>query len=885
MMRLWKHIGGGALLGCVLTLLVLSAGRSLPDDSQAEGMKTFAATLGPVRLTEGRMTGAAFAPYPTWPFQREDQPSLKLERELAARAGPRSHAPLRDRGFYHLLHGNLDSAVADLEEAVQKAPGEASLLSDLSALYGERARTKDRPEDYAAALEMADRALSLKPGLAEAMFNRGVALEHLFLYTNASGAWGRYLAIEPSMLGPLPIQSDDSNSPWAAEARARFRVMEIRDHLTNLQPFHALSIGRDRAWARLNLLSATEGSRSGVEFPLLVMGSIEAGAIGISALNDSADAMELLGKSIEAWGYRYRALALSSNQEPSGPQMASALRSFRGATLDSLAQRRPMAALELQSCVVWIAGLTGGGEQFVAALLDRARIEVALGKQQEAKRDFSRALNAMKDAAPQAREVLAASFDVVQREIDESEDRAAALALELQPSARLGALADLDFQRGDAAGAEKNLARALDELDRKRAKVAPGSDRVSFFDQAKSLYMRMVALQLHLGRPEMALETLERFRARTLLDQQDGEKSSAPLSWRDLSQRLPGQTTILIYAVVEGRLITWIVQPTGISVSPHQPGWNAVSTLVQRLPGTLDSRHTASLYEILDQLYRELVEPATRDLRAGDRIIFVPTRSLYSVPFAALRAPGSGRFLVQDHEVGVAPSVSEFLAEVERDRRLWAMPLSSALLVGNPTMDRQAAMQLPLLPGTEEEVTSLGRVYNGLDVRVLTRSAATPSRVLDSIARYEIAHLAVHGQQDREDPTRAHLVLSPEGKASGELSVKDILRTRLTRTRLVMLAACETQAGPVSESEGSLSLAHAFLAAGAPAVVGSLWRVTDESTKRLSVRFHQELLRGADALSALRTAQLAELFSNPVGSDWTWASFQVFGGVEARTPP
>jgi len=841
-------------------------------------MKTFAATLGPVRLTEGRMTGVAFAPYPTRPFQSKDQQSLRFERQLAARAGPQS---LRDRGFYHLLRNNLDSAITDLEEAVQKAPGEASLLSDLSALYCERARTKDRPEDYGAALEMADRALSLKPGLAEAMFNRGVALEHLFLYTNASVAWGRYLEIEPAMLGPLPIGLDDSNTPWAAEARSRF--MRI-DRLANPK-LYALAIGRDRTRARLNLLSATEGNRSSMEFPHLVIGSIAAGTREISALNDSADALELLGKSIEASRYRYRALALSSNQEPSDPQLAGALRSFRGATLDSLAQRRPMAALEFQSCVVWIAGFTGEGGQIVAALLDRARIEVALGKQQEAKRDFSRALNSMKDGVHQAREALAASFDVVQREIDESEDRAAAIALELQPSAKLGALADLDFQRGDAAGAGKNLGRALDELDRKRAKVTPGSDRVSFFDQAKSLYMRMVALQLHLGKPETALETLERFRARTLLDRMVGEKPFAPLGWRDLSQRMPVNTTILVYAVVEGRLIIWIVRSTGISVSAHQPKWHPISALVQRLTGTPGGRQAADRNDVLEQLYRELVEPASRDLRAGDRIIFIPTNSLYSVPFAALRAPGFGRFLVQDHEVGIAPSVSEFIAAVERDRRLWAMPLSSALLVGDPTMDRQVAVQLPSLPGTEKEVASLDRVYDGLDVRVLTRSAATPSRVLDSIGRYDIAHLAVHGQQDREDSTRFHLVLSAARGGSGDLSVKDILAARLTRTRLVVLAACDTQAGPVSESEGSLSLAHAFLAAGAPAVVGSLWPVVDDSTERLSVRFHQELLKGVDALSALRTSQLAELSAHPDGSDWTWASFQVFGGVEARTPP
>ena len=860
-MRPWKHIGGGALLGCVLTLLALKAGRSLPAGDRAPNRETFAATLGPVRLTEGRMTGAAYAPYRTWPPRKEGSPSLQPERELLAKTGKQTPATIRDRGFLHLVSNNLDAAIADLEEAIQKAPGEASFLSDLSAVYGERAREKDQPEDYVASLEMADRALALKPDFAEAMFNRAVALEHLFLYTNASGAWGSYLENEPSMFPPLYT---DSNSPWTAEARSHLRAMPPQRPVLPIWFVSALPMGEVR--------------RFGIEFPHL---TTETGEVTkASALSDEADRLESIGKSTEAWRYWYHALALSS-QPTSISALRVSLRSLKGAVLASLAQRWSLAALDLQERALALAE-TGEPEQTVDALLDKARIEASLGKQQEARRDFSRALNCM-HFVHQKREALAASFDVVQREIDESEDRSATIAMEQKPAAQLGALADLDFQRGDAASAEKKLGHALDELDRRRAMVTSGSDQRSFFDQAKALYMRMVALQLHLGKPEMALEFLERFRARSLLDQVNGDRGTSPLSWRDLSRRMPLQTAILIYAVIEDRLITWIVQPTGISVSLHQPAWTAISSTVQNISkqrGGLSDRSQS-----LEQLYRELVEPATKGLRAGDRIIFVPTRSLYSVPFAALRAPGSGRFLVQDHEVGVAPSVSEFLAAVERDRRLSSKPIASALLAGDPTMDRQAAMNLPAsMPGAEKEIELLSTVYHGLDVQTLTRSAATPSRVLGSMGRYDIVHLAVHGQQDRDDPARSHLLLASEGEQSGVLSAKDLLATRLTRTRLVVLASCETQAGPVSESEGALSLTHAFLAAGAPAVVGSLWRVTDDSTQRLSIRFHQELLKGADALSALRTAQLEEISTHPQGSDWTWASFQVFGGVEARTP-
>jgi CHAT domain-containing protein len=259
--------------------------------------------------------------------------------------------------------------------------------------------------------------------------------------------------------------------------------------------------------------------------------------------------------------------------------------------------------------------------------------------------------------------------------------------------------------------------------------------------------------------------------------------------------------------------------------------------------------------------------------------VFIPTRSLYNIPFSALINPNSNRFLIQDNTIGIAPSVSEFIAAEERDRQSSFTPLASILLVGDPSNS-----WLPPLPETREEIKQLGRIYQGLDARILLGEEATRSNVLASLPASDIVHMAVHSVQNPKDPSQSGLVLSSNGSDTGNLSARDILGLRLDRTRLVVLASCETQAGPVSASEGSLSIASSFLAAGVPAVVATLWRVEDASTTRISVRFHQELRRGADALSALRTAQLEEIARQRGQFDWTWASFQVLGGVAERAP-
>ena len=96
-----------------------------------------------------------------------------------------------------------------------------------------------------------------------------------------------------------------------------------------------------------------------------------------------------------------------------------------------------------------------------------------------------------------------------------------------------------------------------------------------------------------------------------------------------------------------------------------------------------------------------------------------------------------------------------------------------------------------------------------------------------------------------------------------------------------MLSSCESGAGRYYGGEGMSSFARAFISAGAPLVVASLWRVESAATEMLMVNFHS--LRKQKRLStvdALRTAQHemaygpAEKFRRP----YYWAAFTVTGG-------
>ncbi|HSS48574.1 MAG TPA: CHAT domain-containing protein, partial [Thermoanaerobaculia bacterium] len=97
--------------------------------------------------------------------------------------------------------------------------------------------------------------------------------------------------------------------------------------------------------------------------------------------------------------------------------------------------------------------------------------------------------------------------------------------------------------------------------------------------------------------------------------------------------------------------------------------------------------------------------------------------------------------------------------------------------------------------------------------------------------------------------------------------------------RLAVLSACRTAVGYYPESEEISHLAGAFLAAGVPAVVASLWEVEDSAAATLMTAFHRRLAAGIQPAEALRQTQM-ELAGSPdprLASPATWAAFRLLG--------
>jgi CHAT domain-containing protein len=118
--------------------------------------------------------------------------------------------------------------------------------------------------------------------------------------------------------------------------------------------------------------------------------------------------------------------------------------------------------------------------------------------------------------------------------------------------------------------------------------------------------------------------------------------------------------------------------------------------------------------------------------------------------------------------------------------------------------------------------------------------------------RYRFLHLACHGRFNPHFPLASGLVL-----ADGTLDVLNVLQQVQLDAELVTLSGCETGQGALRRGDEMIGLVRAFMYAGTPSVLVSLWPVDDLSTCMLMKRFYLELTtqEGVAKAEALRRAQ------------------------------
>ena len=323
---------------------------------------------------------------------------------------------------------------------------------------------------------------------------------------------------------------------------------------------------------------------------------------------------------------------------------------------------------------------------------------------------------------------------------------------------------------------------------------------------------------------------------------------------------LDAETTLVEYFITKDRVLIFIITHDSFETATVDVSRDDLVKMITTFRdfASLNDSHPASL----KQLYAWLIAPLKDKLKTPV-IGIIPHGVLHYLPFAALT--DGKRYLSDEHILFTLPSAS-VLRFIQEKRK--AKP-GSLMALGNPTLNES----LPILPFAEQEVKTIANLYQ---TNSLVHEDATESAVWAKAKNAGILHLAAHGEYNPNNPLFSAIHLAADSENDGRLEVHEIYRLNLTTvTDLVVLSACQTQVGSVSAGDEVVGLNRAFLYAGTPTVIASLWNVDDAATALLMERFYTHLRSDMSKGEALRQAQLDVQAKYP--HPYYWAPFVLTG--------
>lgn len=318
------------------------------------------------------------------------------------------------------------------------------------------------------------------------------------------------------------------------------------------------------------------------------------------------------------------------------------------------------------------------------------------------------------------------------------------------------------------------------------------------------------------------------------------------------------------------------------------------------------THYTTNAY-VGNALYQLVWEPLAPLLQDISHIHLSPDGLLHQLSFEGLMSDLSGKNILGDqHQFSYYSNLRDLIQAEETE-----FSNRSALLIGAPNfdLDSTALVQQQLkvqsdtttpnntsvgpfsdLAGTAREINGLAGLLRKkrYTVQVWAGSGALENRLYDlpdAGSSPGILHLSTHGYFLSEDfqsadtstlayrygtsdnpMLRSGLAFAganyswrggrlPISLEDGILTAEEVANLDLGQTSLVVLSACETGLGKVTDGEGVFGLQRAFKLAGAQQLLISLWKVPDEQTAELMTYFYRYLLRTQDSQLALQKAQ------------------------------
>jgi CHAT domain-containing protein/tetratricopeptide (TPR) repeat protein len=858
--------------------------------------------------------------------------SLSLRKELGDRAAEAQS--LGNIGYAYMLMNEHQKALEHYEQSLEikrnisDQRGEAATLTNMGdtyALWGEHQKAL---EFHRQALQIS-RRVGYRAGERDTLMNIGYVYSRMGDYQKALDCFHQALPIIRETRNQLGEINAILDIGWAyyslgqtqkaiehyEQALSLIRTME-----NPLAEAHALNLAGQAYWR----LGEHEKAIECFNRQLSISRARRHHGIEARALNALGCAYRAIGQPEKALEHHTLALSLWRSAKD---------RLGEADTLDYIghvyaSMRQPRKILEYHSRALTLRREAGDQVDIRYSLFGLARAEYALGNLSQARDHVEAAIDIIESVrAKTVAQDLRSSFFAANQEFYESYIEMLMAMHARRPSESLDAAA--------LAASERGRARSLlDSLIEARADIRQGVD-LRLLAEERAIGQRLNAKEAYRIRLLSGEHTREQMAAadnevEELLAQYQNVQARiragnpryaalihpSPLILKEIQrQTLDDETLLLEYSLGSARSFLWAVTRDSFA-SYELPNRKTIEAAARRAYNLLNVSHKRQYRReselALIELSRMLLGPAA-DRLDKKRLLIVADGALQYIPFGALPSPHKAykpHPLIIDHEIVSLPSASSLavlrqeltgrqpaartvailadpVLQPDDERvRLAGAEAKSESVPENGDLLRSATdvgiISFPRLRGARREAEAiLALSPEGKTLKALDFDASRATALSPELAEYRIVHFATHGLINNRRPQLSGVVLSlvdERGRSQdGFLRAHDIYNLRFGAD-LVVLSACQTALGEDIKGEGLVGLTQAFMYAGAPRVVASLWNVQDRATAELMTRFYEKILKeGMTPAAALRAAQVSMLKQMRWKAPYYWAGFLLQG--------
>ena len=422
------------------------------------------------------------------------------------------------------------------------------------------------------------------------------------------------------------------------------------------------------------------------------------------------------------------------------------------------------------------------------------------------------------------------------------------------------AAAQFQLQHLDEAAVSYH--NAINIADSALDKIDDWRERLQWLRATDESYRGLVRVLLEQKKTLEALQGWELYRSKPLLNAKLAGDRTRDAAQKGVSAQTGGLQVIageklprIVYAEFADGVqiwVSWHGQIRGSWVKIDRQDLDSANRQFMEWCAT-DSSKLSDIQELGTRLFAILLQPVASALPPFGDLVIELDPSAYDLPMEALRTP-EGKYFGENYSIVYSPGIW-----MENELR------SPGPITGRESLTLVDASH-GYLPGFATQRETIARLFPKTQIvdSFTTDWSITRAR----LGSTQLFHYMGHGRPDGSGT-------SLDYDAQRSLHAYDFAPGMLSRTELVVLAACSGAAGREYGIADTSNLVHVFFAAGVPSVVASHWNVDARASSQLMSTFYQHLRNKESVARAMYNARVELLLANP--HPYFWAGFGLSG--------